>query len=198
VDTGPTVSCGTLVAPPDIDWKEYPKRIRSHIDTLIAAVRCDATRVATLMLGVAQEGLEHTWLGFNDNFHSVAHGDVPNFKEQHFAVRKWQAEQVAYLVKGLDSIKEGNGSALDNTVIAWVSELGYYPWSQDASGRHMRDQVTTLLIGGCGGYFNTGRVVDVQQSDYCNLLVTLGQAMGYPDVTSFGKFGTTALTALKA
>jgi hypothetical protein len=196
-DATSTRVCVKGASPPDLDHKEYPARIKHHIDTIVGAVRCDATRVFTMMFGIAQEGREHTWLGLTDNFHSVAHGDAPDFQGQHFKVRKWQAEQIAYLLKGLDSIPEGNGTALDNTVVAWINELGFYPWSQDHTGRHFRKQVSTLLMGGAGGYFKTGRLVDVQQADYCNLLVTLAHAMGYEDVTSFGKFGTKPLTELR-
>jgi hypothetical protein len=172
--------------------------MQHHVDTIVGAFRCDATRVATLAFGLAQEGVEHTWVGSNDNFHSVAHGDVPNAKEQHFAVRKWQAGLIANLLKGLDAVPEGNGTALDNTTILWVSELGYYPWNQDPTGRHLREQVTSLIIGNAGGYFKTGRMVDVQQSSYCNMLLTMSHAMGYGDIAKFGKSGTTPLGALRA
>jgi hypothetical protein len=40
-------------------------------------------------------------------------------------------------------------------------------------------------------------LVDVKQADYCNLLLTLGHAMGYEDLTSFGKLGTRPLTELR-
>ena len=191
--------CTTPGAPAaDIPWQDYPKRMQHHVDTIVGAFRCDATRVATLSFGLAQEGVEHTWIGSNDNFHSIAHGDVPNAKEQHFAVRKWQAGLLANMLKGLESIPEGNGTALDNTTILRVSELGYYPWSQDATGRHLREQVSSLIIGNAGGYFKTGRMVDVQQSNYCNSLLTMAHAMGYTDVAKFGKSGTTPLAALRA
>jgi hypothetical protein len=191
--------CGPAGPAPaaDIPWQNYPVRIGHHIDTIVGAFRCDATRVASLLFGLAQETVEHPWVGSKDNFHSVAHGDVANPQEQHFNVRKWQAGQIANLLRGLQAIPEGNGTVLDNTTILRVSELGYYPWASDPTGRHLRNQVTSLVIGNAGGYFKTGRLVDTQQSDYCNMLLTMGHALGYPDLASFGKFGTTPIAALK-
>jgi hypothetical protein len=195
----PPAACEPGAAPAaNVDPKEFPARIRHHMDTIIGAVRCDSTRVFTLMLGVAQDGREYTWVGNKDNFHSVAHGDAPNYREQHFAARKWQAQQIAHLLQGLDGIKEGDRTALDNSVVAWIGELGYYPWSAHASGRHLRNQVSAVLMGGCGGYFAGGRVVDVKQADQANLLITLAHAMGYADLTAFGKNGAKALAELRA
>jgi len=191
--------CGAAGAAPaaDIPWQNYPVRIQHHVDTIVGAFRCDATRVASLLFGLAQETVEHPWVGNRDNFHSVAHGDAPNAKEQHFAVRKWQAEQIASLLRGLQNIPEGDGTVLDNTTILRVSELGYYPWSADPTGRHLREQVSSLIIGNAGGAFKTGRVVDTGGTDYCNLLLTMAHALGYPDLGRFGKSGTTPIAALR-
>jgi hypothetical protein len=198
-EESPRFSCMAGGAPPaaTVDDKDWPTRLRHHIDTIVGAFRCDATRVCTLMFGVSQEGTPYTWIGQRDSFHSVAHGDAPMAKEQHFMVRTWQAQQIASLLEGLDAIKEGERTVLDNTVLLWICELGYWPWNLDRGGRHLRTRVASMIVGDAGGYFGTGRVVDVQQSDYCNLLLTMAHAMGYQDLTSFGKLGTKPLAELR-
>ena len=198
-DPGVSATCGPAGDAPaaDIRWQDYPRRMQHHVDTIVGAFRCDATRVASLLFGMAQEGMVHPWVGNNDNFHSVAHGDAANPQEQHFNVRKWQAGQIANLMRGLESVPEGDRTVLDNTTILMVSELGYYPWSSHSSGRHLRVQVSSLIIGDAGGYFRTGRVVDTQQSDYCNLLLTVAHALGYQDLPTFGKLGTQPIAALR-
>jgi hypothetical protein len=53
------------------------------------------------------------------------------------------------------------------------------------------------LFGG-SGFFKNGTMVDLGKAHYHNLLLTMGQAMGYTDLTSFGQQGTKPLTAIMA
>src|SRR5687767_4991298 len=55
-------SAGTGTIPAlDIDADYWPTRARHHVDTIVGALRCDATRVATLAFGVDGENAPHTW-----------------------------------------------------------------------------------------------------------------------------------------
>ena len=59
------------------------------------------------------------------------------------------SQHLADLLTALDSVPEGNGTLLDNTVVAWVGELG--------DGSHGFDRWPALLFG--GGPFRYGRVL---------------------------------------
>jgi hypothetical protein len=72
----------------------------------------------------------------------------------------------------------GSGSMLDNTLVAWVKELG--------DGRlHDGKSVPFVLAGRAGGFLRTGRYLDFKGTSHQALLVTLCQAMGL-DTQVFG------------
>jgi len=94
-------------------------------------------------------------------------------------------------------------------VIACLPELGWFPDSgiltytdsygkqQMTDNNHLRFQVPSLIIGSSGGFFTTGRFVDMQQDHYHKLLLTLAHAMDFTDLASFGESGTAELTQLR-
>ena len=67
-------------------------------------------------------------------------------------IDRWIYEQIAILVKGLADTPEVGGSALDNTVIMTGNGMC-------EGADHGVQGIPWLLIGSCGGYFKTGRVV---------------------------------------
>jgi len=183
-------------------------QIKSFMDTIIGAFRCDATRVATLAFGCCGDDSSYTFVDpAAKNYHDdVAHGSPALVKK----VRQWQYGQIAYLCDQLAAVSDGDGTLLDHTLIACLPELGWFPdnnmltylfstgRSQTTDNNHLRFQVPTVLIGSSGGFFKTGRFVDMQQAHYHNLLLTLAHAMDFTDLTSFGSMGTARLTQLTA
>ena len=107
-------------------------------------------------------------------------------------IDRWIYEQIAILVKGLADTPEVGGTALDNTVIMIGNGMC-------EGADHGVQGIPWLLIGSCGGYFKTGRVVKFgtwigKAGNYYTaasgvphnkLLATLCNAMGVP-MTGFG------------
>jgi hypothetical protein len=78
----------------------------------------------------------------------------------------------------MDSMQEGEGTLLDNSVVVWVNELG-------KGNSHTRDDIPFILAGGCQGYFDTGRAIDFGGAPHGQLLVSLAHAMDFP-ISTFG------------
>ena len=55
----------------------------------------------------------------------------------------WYAQVVANLIEQLDSVPEGDGTMLDNTLILWISEFG-------DGGTHDVTNLPVMLAGGVG------------------------------------------------
>ena len=166
---------------------------RQFMNITARAFACDLTRVSTMMFHGMNNGVGIT----GTQFHDIAHQSVANAGEQHFLVRAFTASQVRLLVDALDSIPEGDGTVLDNTVIMWAPELGM--WESGRPGNsHLRTEVPALLIGGAGGFLSTGQVVDLEGARYSRLLLTLVHAMGLTDVTSVGDGGESLFRELVA
>jgi hypothetical protein len=183
-----------------------PDQVKSYMDTIVGAFRCDASRIATLAFGCCGDDSNYTFVDpAAKNYHDdVAHGSPTLVKK----VRTWQYTQVAYLCDQLAAVSDGDGTLLDHTLICCLPELGWFPDSgtlmytdsygkaQTTDNNHLRFQVPTILIGSSGGFFKTGQFIDMKQAHYHNLLLTLAHAMDFTDLASFGQMGTARLTQL--
>jgi hypothetical protein len=189
----------------NLNWQDT---MRSYMDSIVGAFRCDATRVATMQLGCSGDDSNYSFVNPAAlNYHNdVAHGNPVLVA----AVRKWQMQQIAYMCDQLAAVPDGTGSLLDNTLIACLTELGFFPMSGEltftddngnqitSDNNHLRKKVPALLIGSSGGYFKTGRFVDMKRAQYHDLLLTLAHAMGFTDLTTWGQLGTGPLSVLRA
>jgi hypothetical protein len=184
------ISCRppTLQADPgQVDWPtmNWDITVKNHIDVMVAALACGATKVSTLMFSGDNPY-------FNSSYHHITLAHNPDEsdsekKAQSLQVNDWYAKWVAYLMNQMDGIVEANGKTLlDNSVVFWGNEHSH-------GNGHSILGMPTLLGGSCAGYFNTGRYIDYRRSErrkragndeeymgrvYNQLLVTLVQAMG--------------------
>jgi hypothetical protein len=98
-------------------------RFESQCAIAAAALAGGLTNAVTID-GAGGIGAYHTWkaLGVEIDGHAIGHQEGPD----HLSVpiRKYHAERVADLARRLDSIKEGDGTMLDNTLIVWMSDSG--------------------------------------------------------------------------
>ncbi len=166
-----------LGAPIDHQLREnYPQVVRLQMDLAAMALTCDLTRVASLQLSNAVGGHVHSWLGHSRGHHDFSHdGDSNSDTRQKITdINTWYAEQFAYLLGKLDSVQEGDGTLLDNTVVVWVNELG-------KGNNHSRDNVPIVMAGSAGGHFRTGRYLNYGSRTHNNLWVSLQNAFGIED-----------------
>jgi hypothetical protein len=179
-------SCAAPVlnGPENVDSNDnFPAVGRLQTDLLVQSLACDLTRVASLQWNRSVGGARFTWLGggFDRGHHDYSHDGDENgdTTERLTQINVWYAEQFAYLVEQLDSIPEGEGTLLDNTVVLWCNELG-------KGNSHTRNNAPYVLAGGAGGYFQTGRYLKYDGNvPHNNLLLSLVQSMGLDD-QSFG------------
>ena len=99
---------------------------------------------------------------------------IYTFFSQHFA----------YLLDRLDSIPEGNGTMLDNTLVVWGSELG-------KGNSHSFQNIPFVLAGGLAGSVKTGRFLNYPNTTMHNrLLVSICNLMGLPNIQTVGNTDT--------
>ena len=100
-------------------------RLEAQCAVAAAAIAARLTNTVTIdASGVAY----YTWteLGVKTDGHAIGHlhPDNPERDKLCVPIRKFHAERAADLARRLDSIKEGNGTVLDNTLIVWMSDSG--------------------------------------------------------------------------
>ena len=153
-----------------------------QMDILVAAFACGLTRIATLQWGGSASEQEYPWLGINTGHHTMSHRGDADLANMALLVKvnNWYAQQFAYLLGKLDAIQDGAGTLLDNCVVAWTNELS-------KGSTHDSHNIPWVLAGSAGGYFRTGRLIQyTPEQPHNNLLVSLMNAMGLTDETTFG------------
>lgn len=133
-------------------------QMRGHMDLIKSAFACDLARVATLQFGGADGGIDPRDMA---NQHATTHatGDAPTPQvfDDH---KKWDAfwaKHMAYLLEQLSSVKEGNGTMLDNTLILVGSDT--HTGQSRSKGAHQAYRAPYWMAGGGNFAFRTGRTV---------------------------------------
>jgi len=158
-----------------------------QMEMLSMAFACDITRVATLQWSASTNNRPYPFLQYNgspivDDEHILGHqpySDVDAWGKLA-VIRRWYAEKLTYLLGKLDSVVEGEGTMLDNTLVVLGSELS-------AANAHSHMDAPFILAGGAGE-FAMGRNLDFSGGGdvpHNNLLVAIMNAMGVSG-TEFG------------
>ncbi|MES1205282.1 MAG: DUF1552 domain-containing protein [Pseudomonadota bacterium] len=143
-----------------------------QMDLMILALSCDLTRVASLQWSTAESTVIHSWLPLQyagtREHHMMTHNESVSASKMAAKVdeetakvirgdltlvHQWYAQQFAYLVGKLKSIREGDRSLLDSMLLFWTNELGI-------GGSHSYTNIPYVLAGTCQGQLRTGRYLD--------------------------------------
>jgi hypothetical protein len=142
-------------------------------DLTVLAFQTDTTRVSSY-IGSTPNGVSYPELGFSDTHHSQTHHNNEAVKSgKVHAIAKFNIDQFAYMVKKMHSLKEGNGTLLDNSIMMWGSGL-------EDGNKHTRANLPFILAGRGGGSLNTGRYLDNIQGNQGDLLTTILGCAGVP------------------
>jgi hypothetical protein len=146
----------------------------SAIAALTAA--CNANPVIFLKF---PNNFIYSGLGINADSHNQSHrldnagmqGDcVPGAVENLLKIDAYYAQKFANLVKMLDSMSEGDGTVLDNTVAVWMNEMS-------DGNAHNLNNAPIIQAGGGGGYFKTGRIINLDAASGATAEQMLGRSL---------------------
>jgi hypothetical protein len=130
-----------------------PPNIADHMrlmcDILVLAFQTDTTRVCTLKLNNDHSALRFPHLNVDYMIHHLlSHSDTADWLK----VNQFFVEQLAYIAHKLDAIREGERTALDNTMLLFLSSM--------LTGTHDATKLPVVLLGTAGGQIRGGRVLD--------------------------------------
>ncbi len=167
---------GSDSPPIEIKIPEGDKRseyMQVMCDLNVLAFQTDTTRVSTY-IGSTPNGVSYPELGFNDKHHSQTHHNNQSEKVRKVAaITAFNIEQFAYMVKKLHSLREGDGTLLDNCIMMWGSGL-------EDGNKHTRENLPFILAGKGGGSIHTGRFLAGTRGNQGDLLTTLLTCAGIP------------------
>ena len=155
---------------------DHAEHVRLMMDVIATAFQSDTTRIATFMFGNAVSNVSFRFLeGVSAGHHDVSHHQKDADKlRQYELISKWHVEQYAYLLRKLQSMKEGDSNLLDNSMVLFSSALS------DGNSHNPHD--LPLVLGGKGGgRIDTGQnLVYGEDSPLANLYVSMLDAFGTP------------------
>ena len=89
------------------------------------------------------------------------------------AITAFNIAQFAYMVKKMHSLREGDGTLLDNCIMMWGSGL-------EDGNKHTRENLPFIIAGKGGGSIQTGRFLPDTKGNQGDLLTTLLACAGIP------------------
>ena len=159
---------------------DFAEHFKLMTDMITVAFQADLTRVLTFL--VTREGTSRAYreIGIPDGHHPLTHHrNELAMMEKVAQINTYHMQQFAGWVEKLKSIKEGDNSILDNSMIVYGAGLS-------DGNRHTHEDLPTIIVGNGGGYIRGGRrIVYRKETPMSNLFVTLMDRMGAP-VEHFG------------
>ncbi len=165
-----------LEAAPTEQPGSHEEHCRLMLDIIASAFQSDTTRISTFMFGNAVSNvsfrfLDGVTLGHHDTSH---HGKAEDKLRQYQIINRWHVAQYAYLLGRLRSMREGDSTVLDNSMILFGSALS-------DGDSHSPHKLPIVVAGGAGGRLDTGQHrMYTEDTPLANLYVSLLDAFGAP------------------
>lgn len=150
---------------------DYTDYVRLMFDLQVIAFQADLTRVSTMMLG--REGSVRTYpeIGVPDPHHPLTHHrGHPDFIEKVTKINEYHVKLFAAFVEKMKSVKEDEGSLLDNSVLLYGCALS-------DGNAHSNFDLPLVLAGHAGG-IRGGVVHAAEKTPVANLFVAMMNAIG--------------------
>ncbi len=158
---------------PDGVPTDYGEHIRLMGDMMILAFQTDVTRISTFMLANAGSNRSYRNIGVSEGHHSLSHHQNDKVKlEKISKINTFHVEQLSYIIQRMKSIREGEGSMLDNTMILYGSGIS-------DGNKHNNENLPIVLAGRGGGLVQPGRHIQYREdTPLNNLFVSMLNQMG--------------------
>ncbi len=131
----------------------YEEHIKLMCDLLVLAFQTDVTRVSTLVFANEGSNRPYTFINVREGHHDLSHHEGNEQKKAKIReINSFHARQLAYLLRKMKSVREGNGTLLDNCMLVYGS-------GNSDGNRHNHDDLPIVLAGRGGGTIKTGRHV---------------------------------------
>ena len=154
-----------------------PEDLREHAklmcDIIAIAFQTNKTRVASLIISRDLSAMYYPFLDVKEGHHAASHDNASDSYER---IAHFHVGQYAYLASKLDSMKEGNGTVLDNSCLMFMSNMF-------VGRKHDNSRLPLVLAGGLGGTLQTGRSLSYldqgeDKRKMCSLYLSLMDRFG--------------------
>jgi hypothetical protein len=152
---------------------DYEQHLRVMFDLLALAFQTDTTRISTLIMAHDGSNRSYPFIGVSDGHHDLSHHGGNSEKKKKIAtINQFHVRQFAYFLEKLKSIREGEGTLLDNAMIVYGSGIS-------DGNAHNHNDLPVLLAGRGAGTLKSGRHVRFEQdTPMTNLYLSMLERMG--------------------
>ncbi len=160
-------------APPSSIPDNMAEHSRLMFDLLTAAFQSDLTRVSTLVMATEQSIRPYREIGVPEGHHGLTHhqGDKDKI-EKVTQINEFHVRQFTYLLQKLKSVRDGEGTLLDSSMIVYGSGLS-------DGNRHLHENLPTVIAGrGCGALHPGRHVKYPAETPMANLFLSMLDTMG--------------------
>ena len=131
---------------------DFGEHARLMMDLLVLAFQADLTRVATTLFGIEQSPRAYgAEIGLPEGHHGLTHhsGDKEKI-EKVTRINCYHIQSLVYALDKLKSVKEGDGTLLDHSMIVYGSGIS-------DGNRHDHSDLPIILAGRANGKLKPGR-----------------------------------------
>ena len=152
---------------------DYGDHIRLMTDLMVLAFQGDVTRISTFMFANEGSNRSYSFIEVPEGHHDRSHDPKPTLPLIQ-AMDRWYVDRLLYLLQKMQSIPEGEGTLLDNSMIVYGSGIG-------DGNRHNHTDLPILLAGRGAGTIETGRHLRYKRNTPLNnLYLSMLERMDVP------------------
>ncbi|HWP83725.1 MAG TPA: DUF1552 domain-containing protein [Terriglobia bacterium] len=152
----------------------YSEHAKLMFDLQVLALQTDMTRVVSFMMGREQNDRPFREIGIGDGHHALSHHkEVAETIAKVEKIDLFQSQLFAYYLERMRSVKDGDGTLLDHSIIVFGSSLS-------DGNFHIHNNVPTLVLGGGSGRIRGGRHLRFNGDPLSNLHLAVLDMLSIP------------------
>jgi len=152
---------------------DFAEHFRLMSDMITVAFQADMSRIVTFL--VTREGTSRPYreIGIADGHHPLTHHQGKlELLDKVTKINEYHMQQFAAWMMRLKSIKEGDASILDNSMIVYGAGLS-------DGNRHTHEDLPVMVMGRGGNHFKGGRRITYRkETPISNLYLTMMDRLG--------------------
>lgn len=166
---------------PDGVPDSFEEHVKLMFDLQALAFQTDMTRVFSLKLSRDVSGRTYPESGTDKPYHPASHhGGGEESVLDFYKINKYHVSMLPYFLEKLESIREGEASLLDQSMVIYGSPMG-------DGNLHNHRRCPLIVLGGARGRLEGGLHLKAPDgTPMANVMLTLLHKLGLDDLESFG------------
>src|SRR5262245_12411968 len=159
----------------------FDEHVKLMFDLQALAFQADVTRVFSFKMGRDASSRVYPESGVAKGFHPASHhGNKPANILEFGQINRYHVSLLPYFLQKLESIREGDASLLDKSLVIYGSPMG-------DGNIHNHKRCPLVVLGGANGQLAGNHHLRAEAgTPMANVMLTLMHKIGLTDLTQFG------------